>query len=252
MLLDRFTNRFTAWRWMILPAGLALVTAAGCGSNSSSTHPGGRFGGAGGIGAGGSATGGSGGMGAAGSGGSSIDGGAGAGGAAAGAAGMGGSAGAGGQGGSAGSCNDPDEPDDTPATANQACTNPTPCSVSDTDSDGSSTRGPIQGVLTDGDVDWWTFTGTDHYFAVAQADASTTDKGYRLCVFVSCLSGTTTVSSCTQGILASGPQGLQGCCSNNGEASPYHSCSGSDDSAQVYIRLDGATACQAYTVNWHF
>lgn len=248
-------------RLIALPAGLALVAAISCGTGNTSYN--GRFEGAGGQNGypfdgsmgGRTSTGGGAGFGGV----PNTDGGAGFGGmpsrdGGADAGGQGG--GGGGGGGSGGVCNDPDEPDNTPSTAKQACS-PSPCSVNDPDGDGSDTKGPIKGVIQDNDVDWWTFLGNDTVWGVAQADASTTDTGYRLCVFVACTGGrATTLNSCTAGIQASGPDGMVGCCSTNGEASPDHTCAGGgiggDDSAQVYIRIDGATACEPYTINWHF
>src|SRR5690606_10015706 len=124
--------------------------------------------------------------------------------------------------------------------ATPACT-PAPCTIGDADGNGSSTHGPLTGVISSGDVDYFHFVGEDNAFAVSNAVATTTSGGFRLCVFVNCPSSTTELSGCGQGSSqASAPAGMVGCCSTAGSVEVDHNCSGLNDSAGVYIRLDQA------------
>jgi hypothetical protein len=72
-------------------------------------------------------------------------------------------------------------------------------------------------------------------------------------VLAKCPSGTTELSSCNQGTAATdAPSGMVGCCSTSGSVELDHNCSGTNDSADIYIRVDQANACKSYSLLWHF
>jgi len=222
--------------------GLAGSGGAGASGGGAASGGGGASGGAGGHGAGGSS--GSGGLGgAAGTGGGS-----------------GGLAGAGGSGGSGGGCTDPGpEPNDSIVLAIPACGTPA-CEIGDCNDQGSSGYGgpkpTIQGVVSKVDSDHFRFDGQDK-LGLCQVDpaAKTKDSGFRLCLFVKCVEGATKVSACPGG-LAVDTSGAPGCCTYApGEVKIDYDCSGSikdDDSARVVVRIDKATACTPYSVDYHF
>lgn len=126
--------------------------------------------------------------------------------------------------------------------------------IDDCDSSGGSFNGVVAGAT---DPDFWHFTGSDKIGCVVDASASTKTTGVRLCVFVSCSAGTTSIKSCPKGTPATSPGGVSGCCSDSaGNVEVEHTCPlpGADDGADVYLRVDapGATACVPYAVTYHF
>jgi hypothetical protein len=225
-----------------------LVAAIGCGDDGEgeTANAGGASGAAAGAGSAGEAGGGSSGSG--GSGGTAATGG---------GSGVGGASGSG-VGGSA--CDDPGpEPNDSEALASPACGAP-PCTVGDCDSDGSTGFGgklaPATGVIGAGEVDFFKFDGEDKLTGCkVNPTLETADPGFRLCMFVSCAAGTK-LANCKQGTLTKSPTGIPGCCTTApGRVEAEHDCSstlGDDDSAHVFIRVDEATVCTSYTVDYHF
>ncbi len=181
-----------------------------------------------------------------------------------GSAGIGGSAGAGGEGmagaaGLGGTCPDTGpEPNNSEVLATPACT-PGPCTLTDTDTTGSTGYGgmkaPFTGMTGPGDPDYFTYEGEDRLFAFTNPAAKTADGGFRICQFAACKNGTNDVT-CRQGIAAMSPNGIRGCCAMApGEVQSDHDCPASptdDDSATVWVRIDMATACTSYSVDYHF
>jgi hypothetical protein len=182
-----------------------------------------------------------------------------------GAAGAGGSAGSaggasGGGGSSGGACNDPGpEPNDSEALASPAC-GTAPCEAGDCDDEGSTGFGgplaPATGVVGPGEVDFFKFDGKDKLgFCKVNPTLKTEDSGFQLCMFVSCSAGTK-LAKCKQGTLTKSPTGIPGCCTMApGTVEAEHDCGTSftdNDSAHVFIRVDEATACTSYTIDYHF
>lgn len=166
-----------------------------------------------------------------------------------------------GSGGKAGACADAGpEPNDSEALATPACG--TPCELSDKDTDGSAAYGgsikAIAGTVGPGDADHYVFHGKDTFGIghVVDPAAKTQQSGFRLCVFTACPGNETTKFSCSSGTQVKSPGGLDGCCAQApGEARSDHDCKGSitdDDSADVIIRVDQATMCVDYLVDFHF
>jgi hypothetical protein len=214
-------------------SGLSVLLLAACGSDDGS---GGEPG--------------SGGTGAAGAAGSSGSGG---GGGAAGSGDSGGSGGSAASGGSGGdpNCNDPGpEPNDTVPKATPVCASP-PCEIGCSNSAGGS----VTGVLSSGDVDLHTYYGTDSITCIVNATTSTEDSGFRLCMFVRCKDGQdATIKSCKDGSTQeTGPDGMVGCCAPAPTSFEIdHDCPGTDEASAVYLRVDEATACIGYTVDYHY
>lgn len=252
-------------RWGWLCVGLLALPA--CGSNGDggpiSPDAGGTAGAAaldsGTAGMGGQLAGGAGGVTGAGATGGSPDAGGSAGrGGAAGAAGSGGAAGAAGAG---NACSDPGpEPNNTEPLASPAC-GMAPCNVTDCDSSGSTGYGgplaPATGVIGSGDIDYLRFHGEDKIgFCKVDPMVSTLDQGYRLCAFVACDISATHFIGCNQGTHATSPNGLNGCCvAAPGTVELNYNCTSTatyTDSATIYLRVDQASACVPYTVNYHF
>jgi len=251
----------------MLCVAVALLLAACSADGESATDPAGSggvasTGGSGGGGAGGAS--GSAGTTGFGGGGTSASGGAGGGAAAAGVGGAGGASGgaggAAGVGGSAGGCVDPGpEPNDSLVLATPACGTPI-CELGDCDKDGSTGYGgdkpSIKGVVQAGDLDHFRFDGKDNFgLCQVNAAAKTQDSGFRLCLFVSCKLGASKVTACPGG-LAVDTAGAPGCCVYTPkEVNITYDCTGSpsdDDSARITIRVDEATACTPYTIDYHF
>lgn len=237
---------------MLLDGGSSSGGCSVDGGSGGSGGSGGAQGGTGGSGNfGGTSSGGTGALG--GAGGTSAGGGTGGVGNTGGTGATGGGTGGGGTGG--GTCTDAGtEPNDTPATATWACT-PSPCNVTDSDGEGSDKKGVVTGVISSTDVDYFKFAGEDTWGDVAKAAASTSGGGFRLCVFVSCKGGSIAeLKGCENGstTATSPPTGLVGCCSTSGDVQVDHNCSGLDESANVYLRVDQATVCTPYNLAWHF
>ena len=243
------------WVWL----GVALLALPACGSSGDGgSGPSGTGGMAGAAGSDAGMAGNGGASGAAGMGGTGEAGGASG---AGGVAGVGGVGGAGGAGGAGNTCNDPGpEPNNSEPLASPACGAST-CDATDCDSTGSTGYGgPLAsatGMIGPGDTDFLHFHGKDTLsFCQVDPTASTQDSGYRLCAFVACDLAATNFLGCDQGTHEKSPDGLDGCCVDApGTVTVNHDCTSSvsdDDSATVYIRVDQATACTPYTVDYHF
>lgn len=246
------TNR--TWSFAIAATLSAALSLSACGGDGDAASSAGGAGGA--AASGGSA--GQAGSGGGGGGGTAGASGAGAGGQA-GAAGAGGAAGSGGSGGTT-CANDPGpEPNDSEALASPVCASP-PCAIGDCDDAGTTGYGgklaPFTGVVGPGDIDFWRFDGQDKLgFCQVNATAKTAEAGFRICIFPSCAAATKLLG-CTKGTMITSPNGIQGCCADApGEVEAKHDCTGNptdNDSAEVFVRLDNATACTSYSVDYHF
>lgn len=124
--------------------------------------------------------------------------------------------------------------------------------ITDADANGSFVCGTIAGAA---DVDWYTFNGVDAFLnvvdptrtLVAESDAA------RLCVYLQCNNGGTTVNCDAEDTPDTAPMGQKGCC-GQGTVSPYLDCAGLNDSAKVWIRVDNPDmlACVPYRLDYHF
>jgi hypothetical protein len=124
----------------------------------------------------------------------------------------------------------------------------------------SDDPGSIVGTLDHADdVEWFTYFGEDNFGlppGVAPARDLSASGGLRLCKFLECPDGIeVTEVTCPNGSdLAQSPAGRPGCCSSGSIMMPDFNCTGgTDDSAQVYIRLDNAEdQCVDWSVGYEF
>lgn len=226
-----------------LSGALALALVNACASSSETSlwpELQGDVGGGGtGIGGTGGGDGGSGG-----DGGTGIGGGGGTGGG--GGNGTGGGEGGGGTGGGA-PCIDtgPGEPNDSEAAASNL--------GSATDCDG--TGGTVSGVLAGtGDVDWYLYRATDEIgCSVDPSRTFSPPGGARLCKFAQCTGGGAADVTCQLGSSpATSPSGRPGCCHTQSFSIDID-CSGVDDDAQIYLRVDRpVNVCTAYSIVFHY
>jgi hypothetical protein len=128
--------------------------------------------------------------------------------------------------------------------------------IDECDSSGSSWTDVSSGT---GDVDWMRYAGNDKVIALCVVDPTVTinTPGLRVCEFMMCLEGATTIVSCTNGQPATSPAGTQGCCTTStASMTAKISCSGvtSNNSANVFIRVDqpGSNVCLPFQVDYHF
>lgn len=167
---------------------------------------------------------------------------AGGGGAAVGGASTGGAGGAGT--GGAPSCDDgPGEPNDTIDEAFDLG------SIEDCDDQSKV----VLAVLADqNDVDWYRYAGSDAFGCVVDPTRGLSATGtLRLCAFFECANGGPAVD-CPDGTTQATAGALPGCCGDAAFAAGLD-CSGSDDAANVYIRVDHAgDTCEPYMITYHY
>lgn len=122
-------------------------------------------------------------------------------------------------------------------------------------SDNDSTGGFLCPVLDGpGDVDWYTFTGDDVFpYVVDPTRVVTAGMNARLCVYFQCLSGTTSVTCNADEDPDMAPGGQKGCC-GTGNVSPGLNCSGLDDAAEVWMKVENVDMleCVGYQLDYHF
>lgn len=239
---------------------IALGLGTGCGGDDASDSPG-----SGGSSTGGSSSGGDGGSSAdggtsgSGTGGVPSGGSGGVGGGVGGVAGASGAAGSASGGTGGNNCTDPGpEPNNSVVFAVPAC--PLPCELDECDDQGSTGYGgpkaSLTGVTGPNDADNFKFDGIDDLgLCVVGVGAKTEDTGFRLCVFASCKTGATNFVGCTGGTQEE-VDGVTGCCTAApGDVDIDYDCTGTptdNDSATGIVRVDSATACTPYVVDYHF
>lgn len=142
---------------------------------------------------------------------------------------------------------DANEPDDSQVLA-------TPLGmIDDCDSSGSTLTSVSSGT---GDVDWSYYAGSDTTGCEVDPTVQIDAPDLEVCMFFVCASGTTTVSNCGSGSMATSPAGTPGCCLV-GTASMTANITCSDltsDSADVYMRVRqlSSNVCIPYDLAYHF
>lgn len=121
--------------------------------------------------------------------------------------------------------------------------------IADADSAGDFLCGTVAGA---DDVDWYVYEGDDTVFGAVDPTRVIDTKGSaRLCVYAECIKGTTSVS-CGGLTPDTAPLGQKGCC-GAGKVAPKLECSGLDDAAMIWIRVDQAKQeCLPYDLDYHF
>lgn len=124
--------------------------------------------------------------------------------------------------------------------------------IDDCDKNGASISGVSSGT---GDVDWVRFRGKDVSLCAVDPTVKIDAAGLRLCAFVMCTDGATTVQGCNGGAMALSPAKTKGCCTTGtGSLTVPMNCSGTSDDADVFVRIDqpDANQCVAYKVDYHY
>lgn len=125
-------------------------------------------------------------------------------------------------------------------------------------------RGTVLGTLfPTGDIDWYRYRDNDDFpgsiFPRAEIVDIPSGLNFDLCVFVSCVDGSSVSVTCRAGAAASA-DGLPGCCSRSASNASENvridnDCSGgADDSVDVFVRVENvgpvATCSQSYRLRW--
>jgi hypothetical protein len=122
-----------------------------------------------------------------------------------------------------------------------------------TDCDG--TGDSVSGVLTSAsDVDWYRYVATDEFgCTVDPSRAFTPAGGARLCKFAQCTAGGAATVTCDLGASPeTSPSGRPGCCHDRGFSMDID-CSGADDDATIFLRVDRpAGGCALYSILFHY
>jgi len=148
-------------------------------------------------------------------------------------------------------CNDPGpgEPNDTMAQAYNLG------EISDNDGDGSQVEGTMASPV---DVDWYKYHGVDLLGNVVDPTRQVMSAGVRICKYIQCDNGESSVFSCPSGTTTDTQQGIAGCCWTNSAPETLDLTCGStsldSDNATVFIRVDNPQklVCQPYVVQYHY
>jgi hypothetical protein len=111
------------------------------------------------------------------------------------------------------------------------------------------TTGVAAGV---GDVDSFTFFGTDAAGSVVDLRASININNVEFCAFVKCANGVTKRGTCSQGAPAVNTAGNSGCCGTRSVAFDWN-CGGvfTGENANVWFRVKPtAPVCSPYTIEY--
>ena len=127
-------------------------------------------------------------------------------------------------------------------------------SITDDDGEQFTVSGVLSGAA---DADWYTFHGKDTFGYVAEPTLTLVEGGLRLCQFLVCDEGgaVQTEVTCPEGSkLALSPMLRPGCCGATSLAIKDFNCSGQDESATMWIRVDKPTIdeCTNYELKVNF
>lgn len=124
--------------------------------------------------------------------------------------------------------------------------------ITDNDSTGDSICPVLDGA---DDVDWYRYFGDDVFPNVVDPTrVVASDFNARLCVYFDCAGNNSTSVSCNADEVADvAPGGQKGCC-GMGNVAPKLNCSGLDDAADVWIKVENVDmlACVPYRLDYHF
>ena len=138
------------------------------------------------------------------------------------------------------------EPNDSEQTAKNLGT------IDDCDGSGSSFAGVLNGP---DDLDWFKYSGQDAFgCSVGPSRSVTFMQPARICKFIQCEGSGDPSFTCPGGTSgATSPAGYPGCCGTDGFDMDID-CSGIDDNATVYIRIDNPNGedCIPYSVSYHY
>ncbi len=127
-------------------------------------------------------------------------------------------------------------------------------SITDDDGELFTVSGVLSGAT---DADWYTFHGKDTFGYIAEPTLTLVEGGLRLCQFLVCDEGGAALTevTCPEGSkFAISPMLRPGCCAATGMAIKDFNCSGQDESATIWIRVDKPTIdeCTNYELKVNF
>lgn len=131
-------------------------------------------------------------------------------------------------------------------------------SITDDDNEEGLVKSILGGA---GDVDWFTFTGSDFFGAyVLPTGDLEADMSLRLCIYVECMGTSTDAFTCHGSVDDVSPELRRGCCVTGPDAAVAIDlyCGGDgplgSEDAQVYLRVDqGYTdLCVHYDLAYHY
>ena len=98
------------------------------------------------------------------------------------------------------------------------------------------------------------FDGKDTFGCSVNPTVQLDAPGLRICAFALCATGSTTIQNCNGATAAVSPAGTHGCCTTGTTSVALQiNCTGTNDSAAIYIRVDQTTnQCVAYDVAYHY
>ena len=137
------------------------------------------------------------------------------------------------------------EPNETQVSARDLGT------IDDADASGSEFCGVLKGAA---DIDWFKFSGKDVFLNYVDPTREVlSDGAVKLCVYLQCKDGGTSVNCDAGDSPAVAPLGQSGCC-GTGTVAPNLNCAGTDDSATVWVSIanSAALACVGYQLNYHY
>ena len=121
--------------------------------------------------------------------------------------------------------------------------------------DAQNTAISVSGVLNGPvDVDFYRLNVADTSFHLLQPDIQATSAGIEMCVFVKCPSGASNVTCSAPAVAKTSDIGIDGCCGTGpSSVTPGWNCSGTDDSAQLFIKISQtADKCLPYSFSYAF
>lgn len=125
-------------------------------------------------------------------------------------------------------------------------------SIDECDTSGSTLTAVSSGSA---DEDWYHYSGTSTVTCTADPTTTIDATGLETCIFVICASGTTTISSCTNGSPSMSAAGTPGCCTTSTTSmTAQMSCSSTTNAADVYMRVrqPSSNLCVSYDLAYHF
>lgn len=150
------------------------------------------------------------------------------------------------------SLSDPGEPNETQGAADDLG------GISDDDGDGQTFCAVLKGA---GDVDWYTYAGTDAIFAeVDPTRAVNAQSLVRVCAFVECTLGTPDIGCPSGSSMTTAPDGQAGCCTQpspstlDAFAIAFDCVGTGDDDARVWISVENSSGedCVPYRLQFHY
>lgn len=126
--------------------------------------------------------------------------------------------------------------------------------ITDNDDDFFNVKNVLSGA---DDVDWYVYDASDTLGYIAEPTVKLIGGTQRMCQFMLCANGNAAMTevNCPEGSkFAISPMLRPGCCAETGVVIKDLNCSGQDESARVWVRIDqpAVDACSPYEIDLHF